>query len=126
MALPMSGPATTAMPKTPERPPMTLARVLGGKTTAAMAMPTGKKPPLPSPWMARKTMSSVRFWLSPERAEPTMKMSEGSEEDVTPAREVRELGEDRDARGGGDHVGADDEGAAVGLPELERGSSGAR
>ena len=36
MALPISGPATTAMPKTPESPPITLARVLGGKTTAAM------------------------------------------------------------------------------------------
>ena len=73
MALPMSGPATTAMPKTPERAPITLARVLGGKTTATMAIPTGKKPPLPNPWMARKTISSVRFWLSPERIEPTMK-----------------------------------------------------
>ncbi len=72
MALPMSGPATTAMPNTPERAPITLARVFGGKTTAAMAIPTGKNPPLPSPWMARKTMSSVRFWLSPERTEPTM------------------------------------------------------
>jgi hypothetical protein len=61
------------MPKTPERAPMTLALVLGGKTTATIAIPMGKKPPLPSPWMARKTMSSVRFWLSPERTEPTMK-----------------------------------------------------
>ncbi len=70
----MGGPGATAVPKTPERAPITLARVFGGKTTAAMAIPTGKKPPLPSPWIERKTMSSVRFWLSPERAEPTMKI----------------------------------------------------
>ena len=31
-------------------------------------------PPPPSPWMARKAISSIMVWLSPDRIEPTRKM----------------------------------------------------
>ena len=54
---------------------MTRARVAGGNTTATIAIPAGKKPPLPNPCTARKRMSSERFWLSPEQMEPAMKMT---------------------------------------------------
>ena len=53
---------------------MTRALVSGGKVTATMAIPTGKKPPLPNPWIARNTISSVRFWLRPDRIDPKMKI----------------------------------------------------
>jgi hypothetical protein len=33
------------------------------------------KPPPPSPWIPRKTISSVMFWLIPQSAEPTRKMT---------------------------------------------------
>jgi hypothetical protein len=33
------------------------------------------RPPPPSPWMARKAMSSIMDELSPARAEPTRKMT---------------------------------------------------
>src|SRR6266513_149993 len=33
------------------------------------------KPPPPSPWIHRKTISSVMFWLIPQSAEPTRKMT---------------------------------------------------
>ncbi len=73
IAEPRSGPATVAMPKTPDRSPVIRARVSGGKETATIAIPTGKKPPLPNPWTARKAMSSGSDWLSPASIEPAMK-----------------------------------------------------
>jgi len=33
------------------------------------------RPPPPSPWIARKAISSVRFWLIPQSAEPIRKMT---------------------------------------------------
>ena len=32
-------------------------------------------PPPPRPWTARKAMSSIMLWLSPERIEPTRKIT---------------------------------------------------
>lgn len=54
---------------------MTRARVLGGNITATIAMATGKTPPPPNPCIARKAISSERFWLRPASAEPTMKIA---------------------------------------------------
>ena len=33
------------------------------------------RPPAPSPWSARKPISSVMFWAIPQSAEPTRKIT---------------------------------------------------
>ena len=40
-----------------------------------MDMAMGIIAPAPSPWMARKKISSVIVWLAPARAEPSRKMT---------------------------------------------------
>jgi hypothetical protein len=39
------------------------------------AIVTTISPPAPSPWSPRKTINSVMFWLIPQSAEPTRKMT---------------------------------------------------
>ena len=40
-----------------------------------IASATGNSEPAPMPWMPRKRISMPMFWLSPDRAEPTRKMT---------------------------------------------------
>ena len=53
--------------------PCHLPRSAGGKRSPMRAMAIGIIAPPPRPWMARKRMSWVMFWLVPESAEPSRK-----------------------------------------------------
>ena len=57
------------------RMPDHLARCAGGKMSPMMACVIGIMAPAPSPWKARKRMSSVMSVAWPQSAEPTMKMT---------------------------------------------------
>ncbi len=52
-----------------------LARCAGGKMSPMIACVIGIMAPAPSPWKARKRMSSVIPLAWPQRAEPTTKMT---------------------------------------------------
>jgi fructose-bisphosphate aldolase class 1 len=44
------------------------------ESSATIEKTTVKNAPLPTPWTARNAMSSLRFWLRPEAAEPIRKI----------------------------------------------------
>ena len=62
-----------ARPKTLISTPMNLARWAGGKTSPTIACEIGIMAPAPSPWKARKAISSVMLCDWPQSAEPTTK-----------------------------------------------------
>ena len=63
-----------AAPKTAPNSPWYRPRSRGGTTSPMIAWVPTNRPPPPSPWIARKAMSSVIVWLSPDRMDPTRKM----------------------------------------------------
>ena len=66
-----------------------LPRSLGETTSPMIAMASAISPPAPSPWSALKPISSPMFRDSPERAEPTRKMTIAAWN--TPLRPYRSL-----------------------------------
>ena len=54
--------------------PWYLPRSRGGMIIPTIASVSGKSPPAPMPWIARKTTSCTMFCASPHRAEPTRKI----------------------------------------------------
>ena len=62
-------------PKMATSSPCHLPRSAGGRISPMMDMAMGIIAPAPSPWMARKKISSVIVWLAPARAEPSRKMT---------------------------------------------------
>ena len=75
MSPPTSGPITVEMPKTPPMNPAYRPRSRGETTSPITACVLTISAPPPSPWMPRKMISSVMFWLSPHNAEPIRKIT---------------------------------------------------
>ena len=71
----MSGPAMLEMPKTAPNRPVHLPRSRGGTTSPIAAWADTIRPPPPSPWIARKAMSSVMPCASPQSTDPTRKIT---------------------------------------------------
>jgi hypothetical protein len=67
---PISGPATLEIPNTAPNSPTHLPRSRGGTTSPIAACADTISPPPPSPWIARKAISSVIPRASPHSAEP--------------------------------------------------------
>ena len=120
MALPMSGPATTAMPKTPERAPDHPRAGLRGEDDGDDGDADREEAAAAEPLDGAEDDELGEVLAEPREDRADHEDDEAAEEDVAPAPEVRELGEDRDARGGSDDVRADHEGAAVRLPNWSR------
>src|SRR3954452_20628208 len=72
---PISGPATEATPNTAPKMPVNFPRSRGETTSPTAACALTINPPPPSPWMARKAISSVMPCASPHSAEPTRKIT---------------------------------------------------
>ena len=70
---PISGPATEATPNTAPKRPVNFPRSRGETTSAIAACALTINPPPPSPWMARKAISSVMPCARPQSTEPTRK-----------------------------------------------------
>ncbi len=73
MKPPTSGPPIIASAMTPAIMPWYLPRSRGGIRSPMIAMTPTIRPPAPSPWTARKAMSSFIDCDRPDNAEPTRK-----------------------------------------------------
>ncbi len=63
-----------ATPNTAPNRPWYLPRSWGVNRSPMTARLMGNSAPAPSPWMPRKMMSWVMFWLRPDSAEPIRKI----------------------------------------------------
>ena len=71
---PISGPMIEAPAKTEPISPWYLPRSRGGTIIPTIASVSGKRPPAPTPWTARKMTSCIMFCARPQSAEPTRKI----------------------------------------------------
>ena len=72
---PSNGPITVVTPKTAPNAPWYLPRSRSGITSPISAVAVTASPPPPMPWTARKMISVVMSSASPQKNEPTMKIS---------------------------------------------------
>lgn len=104
---PSNGPATEASPKAAPMSPMKRPRSRGGTTSAMIAWTPIISPPPPTPWRARKAISSsmVRDQLYQRGADD--EHDDRELEDALAPEEVAELSVDREPDGGGEQIGGD-------------------
>ena len=74
MKPPTAGPMIDDAAKTAPISPCQRPRSRGGTIAPITASESGKRPPAPMPWIARKTISSVIPCAAPQSAEPTRKI----------------------------------------------------
>jgi hypothetical protein len=72
---PSAGPAMDAAANTAPKRPCHRPRSRGGTMFPITASDSGNRPPAPTPWIARKTTSSVIPCASPQSAEPIRKIT---------------------------------------------------